>query len=166
MPMNIDHQLRHTYRELRTKLQSTAIDWSSYADAARQAQRAKLLSNFLHLVTAPIIWLGLVPAVLMDLFVSIYQKTCFPVYGIAQAKRSDFVFFDREHLHYLSWLERINCAYCSYFNGVAAYTKEVAARTEQYFCPLKHKRERAHPHRLYALFAEYGDEEGFRKKAR
>ena len=164
MAMNFDDQLQQRYKQLRSKVSITAADWASYAQTTVQLDLEKLWSKLLHLATAPVIWLGLIPAALMDLFVSLYQKTCFPVYGIKQAKRSDFIFLDRENLSYLSRLERINCAYCSYFNGVAAYTKEVAARTERYFCPLKHRRDRAHPHHLYSGFAEYGDESGFRRK--
>jgi hypothetical protein len=41
--------------------------------------------------------------------------------------------FDRTHLAYLNLVEKINCAYCSYGNGLAAYLREIAARTEQYW---------------------------------
>jgi hypothetical protein len=40
--------------------------------------------------------------------------------------------FDRGKLCYLNLLERINCAYCSYGNGLIAYVVEIAARTEQH----------------------------------
>ena len=51
--------------------------------------------------------------------------------------RSDFIAIDRHQLAYLNVIEKVNCAYCGYANGVAAYFREVAARTEEYWCPIK-----------------------------
>ena len=70
-----------------------------------------------------------------------------------------------EHLAYLNALEKLNCAYCSYANGVIAFTREVAGRTERYWCPIKHARRvlGAHPH--YSEFVDYGDAEAFRRDA-
>ena len=34
----------------------------------------------------------------------------------------------------------INCIYRSYANGLCSYVTEVAARTEQHWCPIKHAR--------------------------
>jgi hypothetical protein len=31
-----------------------------------------------------------------------------------------------------------NCRYCSYANGLIAYVAEIAGRTEQHWCPIKH----------------------------
>ena len=43
-----------------------------------------------------------------------------------------------------------------------AYVREVAARTEQYWCPIKHAHEVPAPHTRYHLFFDYGDAEGYR----
>jgi hypothetical protein len=104
----------------------------------------------------------IVPLVLLDLFVTAYQAACFPVYGIAKVRRADYLVFDRHHLGYLNALEKLNCAYCSYANGLIAYVREIAGRTEKYWCPIKHARRviGAHPH--YAEFRDYGDAAAFR----
>jgi len=109
------------------------------------------------LLTAPIIYALILPFALLDLFVSIYQLTCFRVYGVARVRRSDHLVFDRSQLAYLNWLERLNCRYCSYANGVISYVREIAARTEQYWCPIKHSRRILGTHERYHAFADYGD---------
>jgi hypothetical protein len=78
-------------------------------------------------LTAPLIYAGIVPFALVDLFVSLYRRVCFPIYGIPRLRRADFLVFDRADLPYLNAIERFNCFYCSYANGVAAYVREVAA---------------------------------------
>ena len=59
---------------------------------------------------------------------------------------------------------KFNCAYCSYCNGAIAFVREVASRTEVYWCPIKHARRVLGPHPHYAGFADFGDAEGFRKQ--
>ncbi len=81
-----------------------------------------------------------IPMLLLYLCVSFCQLTCFPIYGIARVRRADYIVFDRQHLSYLNWFERIHCSYCAYGNGLIAYAAEIIGRTEQYFCPIKHAR--------------------------
>jgi hypothetical protein len=114
-------------------------------------------------LTAPLIYSGFIPFALMDLFVTLYQRTCFPVYGIPRVRRADYMAFDRGDLPYLNAIERFNCFYCSYGNGVAAYLREVAARTEQSWCPIKHARRIVAAHERYPRFFEFGDAEAYRK---
>jgi hypothetical protein len=114
-------------------------------------------------LTAPLIYAGWIPFLLMDLFVTAYQAVCFPVYRIPRVCRADYMVFDRADLPYLNAIEKFNCFYCSYGNGVAAYTREVAARTEQYWCPIKHARRIHAAHERYPGFFEYGDAEAFRR---
>lgn len=116
-----------------------------------------LTASFLNILTIPIIWLCIVPGVFMDLIVSMYQFTCFRVYDIPKVNRSDYIFLDRESLHYLNCIEKINCLYCGYFNGLIAYVQEIAARTEQYWCPIKHARKLNNIHSRYHKFVEFGD---------
>lgn len=117
-----------------------------------------------HILCAPVIWLGIVPALFLDLFVTIYQMICFPIYGIPKAKRQDYIVFDRQFLNYLNVIEKINCAYCSYFNGLIAYVQEIAARTEQFWCPIKHARRISTLHSRYQNFFDYGDGAKYRAK--
>jgi hypothetical protein len=115
----------------------------------------------LNILTAPIIYAGIIPFLLLDLFVTLYQTVCFPVYGIPKARRADYIVFDREGLPYLNMIEKFNCAYCSYGNGLLAYAREIAARTEQYWCPIKHARRIRDAHAHYNKFFEFGDAESF-----
>ena len=46
---------------------------------------------------------------------------------------------------------------------MAAYTREVAARTEQYWCPIKHARRIKAAHERYPQFFDHGDAEAFRQ---
>jgi hypothetical protein len=121
-------------------------------------------ANLLVIITAPVIYAMIVPLVLLDLFVSVYQAICFPVYGIPKVRRADYFVFDRRHLAYLNALEKLNCAYCSYANCLIAYVREIAARTEQYWCPIKHARRVIGTHARYASFDDYGDAEGYQKR--
>jgi len=116
----------------------------------------------LVVLTAPVIYSLIVPLLLLDLFVTLYHAICFPVYGIAKVRRTDYFAFDRRHLAYLNVLEKINCAYCSYANGLIAYVREVAGRTEQYWCPIKHARRVIGAHAQYPTFYDYGDAGAFR----
>ena len=137
---------------------------------ARQQRRYKtglfrflIRSRFLVLLTAPVIYAGWIPFVLMDLFVTVYQHICFRVYRIPRVRRADYIVFDRADLSYLNLVEKFNCFYCSYGNGVAAYTREIAARTEQYWCPIKHARRIRAAHDRYPKFFDYGDAEAFQQ---
>lgn len=118
----------------------------------------------LVVLTAPVIYSLIIPFVLMDLWVSIYQAICFRIYGIPQVKRGRYLVLDRAALPYLNLLEKLNCAYCSYCNGVAAYVREVASRTEQYWCPIKHAKRVLGAHPRYAAFEDYGDGENYRAR--
>lgn len=118
-------------------------------------------ANPLVVLTAPVIYSMIIPFVALDLWVSAYQAICFRVYGIPRVRRSRYVVFDRSGLAYLNLIERINCAYCSYCNGVIAYAREIAGRTEQYWCPIKHARRVLGAHAHYADFADFGDGEGY-----
>ena len=113
-------------------------------------------------LTAPLLYGVIIPLLLLDLFVTVYQAACFPVYGIAKVRRADYVAFDRRHLAYLNLLEKLNCAYCSYANGLINYVREIASTTEQHWCPIKHARRVLGTHPLYREFADFGD--AYRKR--
>jgi hypothetical protein len=141
-----DEEILRRHRELHTKL-----------------SRYILNAHPLVVLTAPVIYSLIVPFVLLDLFVTVYQAVCFPVYGIAKVRRGDYLVFDRHHLAYLNALEKLNCAYCSYANGLIAYVREIAGRTEQHWCPIKHARRVIGAHAAYRQFQDFGDAEGYRK---
>jgi hypothetical protein len=121
-------------------------------------------ANPLIVLVAPVIYSLIIPFVLLDVFVMVFQAICFPIYKIPKVRRRDYLIFDRHHLAYLNIIEKINCAYCSYGTGAIAFAREVAARTEMYWCPIKHARRVLGPHPHYHGFADFGDAEGFRQK--
>jgi hypothetical protein len=121
-------------------------------------------ASWRHLLSALVIYPMIVPIVLLDAGVSLYQALCFPLYRIAKVRRGDYFAFDREQLAYLNLIEKVNCTYCAYTNGLIAYVQEVVARTEQYWCPIKHARRVLGSHQRYARFVDFGDAESYRKE--
>ncbi|HEY5506508.1 MAG TPA: hypothetical protein VIK83_03360 [Coriobacteriia bacterium] len=119
-------------------------------------------ASLLSWLVAPVIYSGWVPMLLLDGFLWGYQSICFPAYHITKVRRSDYVILDRGDLPYLNALEKLNCFYCGYANGLMGYAREVAARTEQFFCPIKHARRILGAHDRYPSFFEYGDADSFR----
>lgn len=117
-----------------------------------------------NLLTGPFIYAMIVPMVLLDLTVTLYQAASFPNYRIAKVQRGDYVAFDRSSLGYLNWFERLHCEYCAYANGLLAYASEITARTEQYFCPIKHARKVLGTHARYQRFLDYGAAEQYHQK--
>ncbi|WP_339744214.1 hypothetical protein [uncultured Maricaulis sp.] len=114
-------------------------------------------SGVLTILTAPFIYAVAIPVFALDVVASLYQAVCFRVYGVDQVKRRAYVVFDRHRLPYLNLIQKVNCFYCAYANGVIAYVHEIASRTEQYWCPIKHAERLAGTHRRYDGFLEYGD---------
>jgi len=117
----------------------------------------------LVILTSPIIYLCAIPFFALDLAVTVYQAICFPVYRIAKVRRRDYLVFDRGRLAYLNAIEKIGCVYCSYANGLLAYIVEIAARTEQHFCPIRHARPLLRPHAPYRTFVPFGDPRAYRQ---
>jgi len=114
-----------------------------------------------NLLTGPIIYGMVVPLLMLDLCVSFYQWVCFPIYGITKVRRGDYLVFDRRHLGYLNSIEKFHCTYCEYGNGLMGYMAEILARTEQYFCPIKHAHKILGTHARYNRFLDYGDAEAY-----
>ena len=110
-----------------------------------------------NLITGPIIYGMAIPLLMMDACVSLYQWACFPIYGITKVRRGDYLVFDRHQLGYLNFIEKFHCTYCEYGNGLMAYMREILARTEEYFCPIKHARKVLGTHTRYRRFLDYGD---------
>lgn len=141
---------------------------SSDGLAADRQHRAPLLAYVLRgdlptLLTAPVIYSLIVPFALLDLWVSLYQAVCFRAWGVTRVRRRAFFALDRHKLQYLNGIEKANCLYCSYATGVIDFAREVAGRTEQYWCPIRHAK-RAHVrHRRHGRFAPYGAGAAYRE---
>jgi len=117
-----------------------------------------------HVLTAPVIYSLIVPFVLVDIMVSLYQHICFRVYRIPRVRRNDYIIIDRHQLAYLNAIEKLNCVYCGYVNGLIAFVREVSARTEQYWCPIKHASRVLEPHSRFSRFLDYGDPDAWREQ--
>ncbi|MGA2839888.1 MAG: hypothetical protein ABSG18_06845 [Steroidobacteraceae bacterium] len=153
--------------ELNYKVQDSVVQFEQAVIAKHRLLKARLLTYVFGarpamILTAPAIYALIIPFLLLDLFVMLYQAACFPVYGIPRVRRSDYLAFDRGQLAYLNAIEKLNCAYCSYANGLVAYVREVASRTEEYWCPIKHARRVLGVHARYGSFVDYGDGDAYR----
>ena len=114
-------------------------------------------------VSLPFIYAIIILFTVMHLFLELYHQVCFRLYGMPLVKARDYFVFDRSHLPYLNWLEKINCLYCSYVNGLIAYMREITGRTERFWCPIKHSKKINGFHEQYNLFIEYSDGASLRK---
>ncbi len=142
--IRFEENLRRVHHELKTGV----IAW------LRKSELRNVLS-------APFVYSMIIPLLLLDLFVTLYQAICFPLYRIPKVRRSNYIVVDRHHLGYLNVIEKINCIYCGYGDGLLAYTRQILSRTEMYWCPIKHARKVLDPHRRYAKFSDYGDGQNF-----
>ncbi|WP_372603927.1 hypothetical protein [Actibacterium sp.] len=163
----LQDELEQRQKKFRYTITHRKVEFEADARAAQRAAREKL-SSFLSrtrpltVLIAPVIYALILPFALLDLFVTIYQAICFPVCRIPKVRRRDYIAVDRQHLAYLNALQKLNCIYCGYCNGLLAYVREIAARTEQFWCPIKHARRLAETHDRYSQFSDYGDAANFR----
>ncbi len=154
-------EAEYGYKIHKKKVQFSQEIHLRHRQLKEKLHRYILRSSFLVLLTTPVIYACLLPIALLDLICSVYQWICFPIYGIPTVRRSDYLTFDRRHLAYLNLIEKINCEYCSYGNGILAYVVEIVARTEQYWCPIKHFHCVKCAHKRYKNFLNFGDGEGY-----
>lgn len=169
----LEDDLRTAVNEQESKMffviKGRRVEFESSVKAAHR----KLKKNFFrwlvtnrpqNLITGPIIYSMIFPMMLFDLCVSFYQFACFPIYGITKVKRSDYIVFDRHQLGYLNFIEKFHCSYCEYGNGLMGYMSEILARTEEYFCPIKHAHKILGTHGHYNRFLAYGDATDYEAK--
>ena len=117
-----------------------------------------------HLLSLPFIYMMIFPAVILDIFISLYHSIAFSLYRIPKVKRGEYIIYDRQFLDYLNWIQKIHCLYCSYVNGLFAYAVEIAARTERYWCPIKAAHRPKVYHDWYKDFADYGSPQEWKEK--
>jgi hypothetical protein len=169
MELEIEQEMQRRRTELQADFEEKRVKFEY--EVLEQQRRFKtgvikymLSADLLSILTAPVIYSVLVPMLLFDLSVTVYQHVCFRAYGIPRVKRSDYFVYDRAHLAYLNLIEKINCGYCSYGNGLMAYGREIVARTEQYWCPIKHARKVMAAHPYYTNFVDFGDAESYQRE--
>ena len=118
-----------------------------------------------HWLAAPFIYFQFFAIVLTHISMEIYHQIAFRLYGLPLVKMSEHIKIDRHKLKYLNLFDRFNCAYCGYANGFLSYASEIAARTEKYWCGIKHKKYKNYKEPTYHNdFLEYGDKEAFENK--
>ena len=110
-----------------------------------------------NILSAPFLYGLFIPMLILDVCLTLYQWICFPLYRLVTVKRNSYIIIDRHHLRYLNSIEKLNCVYCAYANGLVSYAREIASRTEQYWCPIKHASRLKDRHARYHNFIEYGD---------
>ena len=127
-----------------------------------QSRKITLLK---HRLADPFIWFLIIPFLVLDFFVELYHHTGFRLYGISMVKRSEYIKVDRHKLKHLSLSRKIACTYCGYTNGFLSYASEIAARTESYWCAIKHeKKDNFKEPKHHSGFVEHNDKEAYRKR--
>jgi len=164
----IELDIEEKRRKLHYSIEKGKITFESEASALHKKLHQGVVAFLWEapvasLLVAPMIYSLIIPLFLLDLWIQLYQAVCFPVYRIAKVDRSRYVLLDRGHLQYLNWIERLNCNYCGYANGLVAYAREIAARTEQYFCPIKHAFRCSGAHLHYDEFFDFGDAQAYKE---
>lgn len=114
------------------------------------------------IISIPFIYWMIIPAIILDIFIFIYQNTAIRLYWIPLVKRSDFIVYDRRHLVYLNLIQKVNCLYCSYVNWLFSYAVEVGWRTEKFWCPIKNATKVKWWHTWQKYFVDYWDVDWFK----
>jgi hypothetical protein len=164
----LERQVRKAEEELQFRLTDGRIRFSREMQHWQRKYRIGVVRYLLDakpmiLITAPVIYAMLFPLLMLDISITLYQHICFRVYGIPRIKREEYVVMDRHKLAYLNIIEKVNCVYCGYGNGVIAYTREIISCTERYWCPIRHAQTLLDTHKRYDSYAPYGDAAAFRK---
>ena len=170
----LQHQLDDILDEARERFRYTLEDGrAQFTREVQQLQRRYRVSSIRYLlasdwrsiVTAPVIYAMVIPLSAIDLSFTLYQHICFRAYGVPRVRRRDYLVNDRHKLAYLNTIEKVNCTYCGYGNGVTAYAREIISRTEQYWCPIRHANRLPEPHVRYVQFFAFGDAQGYQQGA-
>ena len=118
-----------------------------------------------HFFSTPFIYGVFFPVVLLDIFLELYHRVCFPLYGLPIVPRNEYIRIDRHKLSYLGWKEKLQCIYCGYMNGFFAYAVKVAGETERYWGGIQHEKIPGfHPPQHHEDFPVFGDEDAYREK--
>jgi len=115
---------------------------------------------------SPLVYMVIVPLLILDLMLWVFQLVCAPGYGIPKLRRAEYVVLDRHKLAYLNPIEKLNCVYCGYANGLLAYARAIAGQAEVHWCPIKHALKTRGNLKQYYGYADYGDAEAFKAQRR
>lgn len=170
LQLELDREIHKRRKALGWRIRENLVEFEEAVIDEHRRLRTGLAgflarSSLRNVLTAPVIYSLLIPFAIIDAWASLYQAICFRAYRIPRVERAAYLVFDRRQLTYLNAIQMLNCAFCSYANGVIAYVREIGSRTEQYWCPIKHALKVSGPHQRYYQFLEYGDAEGYRARA-
>ncbi|NVO02048.1 MAG: hypothetical protein HXX09_05045 [Bacteroidetes bacterium] len=119
---------------------------------------------FYHILVMPVIYSLTFPLIILDVWVEIYHRICFLAYGLPYVKRQQYIKIDRHKLPYLNFVEKLNCMYCGYANGLLHYVSAIAGETEKYWCGIKHELNSDFQEPMHHQgFIDYGDEEAYKR---
>jgi hypothetical protein len=169
MKVKLGEEIAQQEKDISYEIQNGYVRFEKEVLDKQKENMKNLLAWFrdiplLHLLASPLVYGMIIPAMLFDIILFIYQQVIFRIFKFKFIKRSDYILFDRQYLGYLNSIEKLNCLYCSYFNGLMQYASAIAGRTELYFCPIKHAKKVAYQHDYYGEFFRYGDEDEYQKK--
>jgi len=117
-----------------------------------------------HLLSMPFIYSMTIPLIILDIWIEVYHRICFAAYGIHYVKRNKYIRIDRQKLKYLNIIEKLNCMFCGYANGLLHYSLVIAGETEKYWCGIKHNTDNNFVEPVHHNgFIDYNDEEAYRK---
>ena len=120
-------ELAEEYERIKKKYNFEYIKWKiTFSKEQKLENKKKKRSfwqttkstTFREYLSIPFIYSMMIPAVILDLFLFMYQQTAMRLYRIPLVKRSDYITLERKHLDYLNWVEKLNCIYCSYGNSL------------------------------------------------
>ena len=115
-----------------------------------------------HLLTIPFLFSAVIPIVILDLWIEVYHRISFPFYRLPYVKRGHYIKIDRHRLSYLNPMQKLNCLYCGYANGVLQFWVKIVGDTEKYWCAIKHKPdEKYNAPEHHNEFIGYNDEDEF-----
>lgn len=171
---NIEDQIEKQFEQRKANLEFEEENGKIFITEEIKSKHKKLKTglvdyirsaNPVQIICAPFLYGLIVPLIFLDLSVSLYQQVCFRFWGLPLTDRANYIIFDHHHLGYINGIQKLNCMYCSYANGVIGLAREIAGKTEQYWCPIKHASRMLGAHDRYRIFLEYGDAEGFKRKS-
>jgi hypothetical protein len=117
--------------------------------------------TFNHFISSPFIYGLGITLILFHIVLEIYHQVAFRLYNLELVDYKKYIKIDRYKLSKLTILQKINCVYCGYANGLLPYAVAIAAETEKYWCGIKHNFddnskfiEPAH-HKDFAEYQEY-----------
>ena len=169
MKIKLGEEIAQQEKDISYEIQNGYVRFEKKVFNRQKENMKNLLAWFrdiplLHLLASPLVYAMIIPAILFDIILFVYQQVIFRIFKFKFIKRSDYILFDRQYLGYLNSIEKLNCLYCSYFNGLMQYAAAIAGRTELYFCPIKHAKKVAYQHDYYDAFFSYGDEDKYQEK--